>query len=325
MITYNHEKFIAQAIESVLMQETDFQVELIIGEDCSTDGTRQIVKAYAEQYPNVIRALFPERNLGMQCNFVAVLEASRGDYVALLEGDDYWTSPQKLQRQADYMAADPEMALCHHIVNYVRWVDESRIVLYSFPPLSDWGIRQAKDLLGHNFIQTCSIMFRKSYLPVLDAGFKRLKIGDWALCYLVTEHGKIGFLDSLMADYRIHGSNTWFALGNDTKSFETIRAALYLAARAHPNASQTWHDFVQKRMDEFLYSQPTFFKASSKILILWQSGYLPLPKALRWVAAELKKRMTAECTRHPRAMRALKRIINLLRLRSKVGVQGTAK
>jgi hypothetical protein len=82
VITYNHEQFIAQAIESVLMQETEFVVELVIGEDCSTDGTRRIVQAYAGKYPNVIRALLPERNLGMAMNYEAVWQACRGKYIA---------------------------------------------------------------------------------------------------------------------------------------------------------------------------------------------------------------------------------------------------
>ena len=103
VITYNHEKFIGQAIESVLMQETAFVVELVIGEDCSTDGTRRIVQAYAEKYPNVIRALLPEKNLGMARNYDAVWQACRGKYIAWLEGDDYWRTPQKLQKQVALM------------------------------------------------------------------------------------------------------------------------------------------------------------------------------------------------------------------------------
>ena len=103
MITYNHERFIAQAIESVLMQQTDFAVELVIGEDCSTDGTRAIVRDYGERYPERIRLLLPEHNLGMMPNFVATLKACRGQYVASVEGDDYWTDPHKLQKQVDFL------------------------------------------------------------------------------------------------------------------------------------------------------------------------------------------------------------------------------
>ena len=112
MITYNHEQFIAQAIESVLMQETAFVVELVIGEDCSTDGTRRIVQAYAAKYPNVIRALLPEKNLGMARNYQAVWQACGGKYIAWLEGDDYWRTPQKLQKQVALMEANPHYSMC---------------------------------------------------------------------------------------------------------------------------------------------------------------------------------------------------------------------
>ena len=116
MITYNHERFIAQAIESVLMQQTDFAVELVIGEDCSTDGTREIVRAYGERYPERVHPLLHEHNLGLKGhnNFVATLKACRGQYIALLEGDDYWTDPHKLQKQVDFLDGHPEYVGCFH-------------------------------------------------------------------------------------------------------------------------------------------------------------------------------------------------------------------
>ena len=112
MITYNHEKFIAQAIESVLMQETDFPVELIIGEDCSSDSTRRIVEEYVRKYPNVIKAFLHEQNVGMANNSDAVGNACRGQYKAFLEGDDYWTHPKKLQKQVQLMEANPHYLMC---------------------------------------------------------------------------------------------------------------------------------------------------------------------------------------------------------------------
>src|ERR1017187_2565779 len=110
MITYNHEKYIAQAIESVLMQKTDFPYELILGEDCSTDGTREIVREYSRKHPEIVRAPPRERTLGAKENVRQIVFASRGKYIALLEGDDYWTSQEKLQLQADLLDAHPETA-----------------------------------------------------------------------------------------------------------------------------------------------------------------------------------------------------------------------
>ena len=111
MITYNHEKLIAQAIDSVLMQKTEFPFELVIGEDCSTDGTRAVVLEYSRKYPGIIRAHLRERNLGALENGRDVFRASRGKYLAVLEGDDYWTSPEKLQVRADLLDKHPATAI----------------------------------------------------------------------------------------------------------------------------------------------------------------------------------------------------------------------
>ena len=114
MITYNHEEFICEAIEGVLMQKTNFPIELIIGEDCSTDNTRKIVLEYAEKHPDIICPLLPESNLGMMKNFIQTMEAARGKYIALCEGDDYWTDPYKLQKQVDFLEANEEYTVCSH-------------------------------------------------------------------------------------------------------------------------------------------------------------------------------------------------------------------
>src|SRR4051812_40259185 len=112
MITFNHERYIAQAIESVLAQNAPFPIELVIGEDASTDGTRAIVEEYCRRYPGTVRACLRERNLGFRRNFIDTLRACRGRYVALLEGDDYWLSPDKLARQAEVLDVNPDVALC---------------------------------------------------------------------------------------------------------------------------------------------------------------------------------------------------------------------
>ena len=309
IITYNHEKFIAQTVESVLMQETDFPIELIIGEDCSADGTRQIVKAYAEKYPNVIRVLFPERNLGMLRNFAAVLEASGGEYIAFCEGDDYWTDSQKLQRQVEFMEANPEMSLCHHVVEYVRWDGGSRNVLQTMPPESFRQTQQAKDLIGLNFIHICSVLVRRPYLPIMDTGFQRLKLGDWPICYLAAEHGGSGFLDAVMADYRIHGSNNWISLENDVRDFEAARMALYLAGVAQPEAQAAWHRFGIDLLNAVLKRQSTCLGATRKASAVWRSGCLPFPQVSRLLISAFANRAVVGLHRHPRAVAVLKRLL----------------
>ena len=114
MITYRHEAFIGQVIESVLMQQTDFAVELVIGEDCSSDATRAIAQDYERRYPAQVRVLTQAIRLGIMPNLMATMAACTGEFVAFLEGDDYWTDPTKLQRQVEALRTNADCAMCFH-------------------------------------------------------------------------------------------------------------------------------------------------------------------------------------------------------------------
>ena len=111
MITYNHAPYIAQAIEGVLQQKVNFPIELVVGEDCSTDGTRQIVLEYQKKYPDIIRVITSDNNVGSHKNSLRTMKACRGKYIAFCEGDDYWHHPHKLRIQVDYLETHPECGL----------------------------------------------------------------------------------------------------------------------------------------------------------------------------------------------------------------------
>ena len=111
MITYNHEAYIHQAIEGVLKQETNFDIELVIGEDCSTDGTREIILNYQKKHPDIIRIITSDQNVGGRQNGLRTLRACRGKYIAICEGDDYWLEPKKLQIQYNFLNNHPEYGL----------------------------------------------------------------------------------------------------------------------------------------------------------------------------------------------------------------------
>ena len=122
-ITYNHAPYIAKCIEGVLMQQVNFPMEFIIAEDCSTDGTRAICEEYAKKYPDLIRLLPSEGNMGAVMNEQRAFEAARGKYIATCEGDDYWTDPLKLQKQVDFLESHPECTASFH---RFRQYDEKR-------------------------------------------------------------------------------------------------------------------------------------------------------------------------------------------------------
>lgn len=223
MLAYNHEAFIGQALDSVLAQKTSFDYEIVVGEDCSSDGTRKILLDYRERYPERIRVLLPERNLGMMGNLIATYEACCGEYVALLEGDDYWTSPDKLQRQVDYLESHPEAAECFHNAEVVTegQPEETRLFL-------EEGIKETytlADMVATNFIPTCSIMLRKALLPEFPSWFAGMPMGDWPLHILLAEKGTLGYLPQPMAAYRVHGGGTWSGSSRLAIIERSLRAA----------------------------------------------------------------------------------------------------
>jgi glycosyltransferase involved in cell wall biosynthesis len=227
MLTYNHEKYIAQAIESVLMQETDFQVELIIAEDCSTDGTRAIVNQYAERYPHLIRAFLRDHNLGAHKNYSAALSACHAEYIAYLEGDDYWTDASKLTRQVVLMDANPAMSFCfHRVVEF----NESEGNESGFFPIEDMhDFRDpVEELIQKNFIPSVSRVMRCAKMPVLDSGFNDLKLGDWPISIMMALEGEMGFLPEKMAVYRLHPESTWSCKGQDVRDAGTYAMFFYL-------------------------------------------------------------------------------------------------
>ncbi|MEO6457353.1 MAG: glycosyltransferase [Chloroflexia bacterium] len=207
IITYNQEAYIAQAIESALAQETTFDYEIVIGEDCSTDRTHQIVADFQRSFPDRIRAMLRPANVGMHHNFAETLAACRGQYVALLEGDDYWTDPGKLQRQVDFLDSHPECAICFHNVNVIHEDGTMRPSNYCPDNLKE--ISTLEDILTYDFIPTCSTVFRRSLFGDLPGWYSKLPTGDWALHILNAEHGKIGYLNEVMAVYRIHSGGVW--------------------------------------------------------------------------------------------------------------------
>lgn len=207
MLAYNHEQFISQAVESVLMQTTEHPYEIVIGEDCSTDDTRAIVVDLAKSHPDRIVCRLANRNQGAIPNLIRTIEMCRGQYVVILEGDDYWTSPRKLQVQIEALDAHPDWAICFHPAE-CRYEDGS-----TGPPFLPhrWKkpVATLTDLFASNFIPTSGAMFRNRLCWPLPEWYAELPLGDWPLHMLNAAHGKIGFLPEPMSVYRIHSQGMW--------------------------------------------------------------------------------------------------------------------
>jgi glycosyltransferase involved in cell wall biosynthesis len=217
MITYNHARFIRQALDSVFAQTTDFSYEVVIGDDASTDGTGEILAEYAGKYPEQIRLLSRTANIGMNANFAATLEACQGEYVAFLEGDDHWIGSEKLVQQVEFLDSHPECVSCFH--NVIVFSDDASVPVEGYHAQKDGRQLMCapdlparfsqSDLLKRNFIPTCSVMFRRSSVGQLPPWFKKLHLGDHPLHILCTEHGLAAYLPEVMGAYRLHSNSVW--------------------------------------------------------------------------------------------------------------------
>lgn len=209
VITYNHERFIAQALSSALAQRVNFDFEVIVADDCSTDGTRAIVMDFARRYPGKILPLLRERNLGMARNFGEALAACQGEYLALLEGDDYWIRQDKLQSQVDFLDAHPDHAVC---CARAQFVDETAGGQPGIGPAIPSGSYAITDLFQTNLVVTCTVMYRRASVGPLPDWFLTLRMTDWPLHILVGRAGKIHLMDEVMSVYRIHPGGAWSSL-----------------------------------------------------------------------------------------------------------------
>lgn len=223
MITYNHEKFISQALDSILTQEVNFSYEIVIGEDCSTDGTRSIVIEYQKKYPDIIRLLLPEKNLGMINNLIETYSACQGQYIAILEGDDFWTSPNKLQKQVDFLDSHPECTISFHNVDVVYENLPEKDHLFHSQELKQ--IHDLEDIISCHFIPTCSTVFRNKLFADFPEWFHSMPMGDWPLHILNAHHGDAYYIDKVMATYRVHEGGTWTSKSRVNILNKTIAAA----------------------------------------------------------------------------------------------------
>lgn len=203
-ITYNHEKYIAQALDGFFLQQTDFDFEIVIADDASRDGTRSIIESYMQRYPGRINYIRNEPNMGVMPNFTQALKACRGEYVAICEGDDYWTDPNKLQIQSDLLDSKPGISFCFHKAEVYNET-EKRVVRVTNENQQQTEFTTSDLIEKGWFIMTASIMFRNSAFNIPE-WFSSLKYGDHPLQLLCSLNGNARFIDRTMSVYRVHNT-----------------------------------------------------------------------------------------------------------------------
>lgn len=211
-ITYNHEKYLKQALDSFLMQKTSFNYEIIIHDDASTDGTKKIIKEYEKKYPNIINPIYQSENQyskGEKPSFIAMQKA-KGKYIALCEGDDYWCDENKLQMQVNYLEKNPECSFCFHKAKVLD-MRNSKMYKWHFSNKKynkKNGIYNAGELDIYGFIPTASYMFRSKYVKEIPEWYKKAVVGDRTLKLIMTSYGYAYCVNRIMSVYRMGTGNS---------------------------------------------------------------------------------------------------------------------
>lgn len=256
--TYNHEKFIGDAIESFLMQKTNFDFEILIGEDCSTDNTRTIVEEYANQHSGKIRIITSNHNVGAMENFIRLHQNSKGKYIAVCEGDDYWTDPFKLQKQVDYMEQNPGCTFCFHngiVVNSNKMLTRNTVIPwlknneeYYYAKNSIYSAGQLA-LLG--YIPTASYLYPKKVFETIPDWIANAVAGDNVIKMISTSHGYAYYMDEKMCAYRfgVEGSvTTNWARENNTieKQIALCEGFIDFYSKFDEYSNRTYQDEIDR-------------------------------------------------------------------------------
>jgi glycosyltransferase involved in cell wall biosynthesis len=239
ILTYNQVAFIGQAIESALNQVTDFPYEILVGDDCSTDGTQEVILDYQRRYPDKVKPVLHKKNLGQNglFNTIETLKLAQSTYIAPLDGDDYWTSPHKLQKQVDFMENHPDYSACFHnaLITYedgspaqeVNTADQKMVI-------------EMDDLIGEDeiwFMATSAVLFKNGLIHYPD-WFLKSTSGDIPRYVILAKHGPIGYLAETMSVYRKNKAGASFKDHYRDARFLSNRIMMYEGINA-----ETRHEY----------------------------------------------------------------------------------
>lgn len=295
MITYGQEKYIREAIEGVLMQECNFEVELILANDCSPDQTDNVIEDILANHPKAscIKYFKQDKNIGMMHNFVFALGQCSGNYVALCEGDDYWTDPLKLQNQVDFLEVSPDYVLCFHQINVLKTNGEIVDDFITKVP-ENYETIETLARLG-NYVHTPSVVFR-NVISKFPFEFENSPIGDFFLYMILAEQGKLKYMEEKMAVYRygvgiFSGESELKIAKSNLKLFtclvsylkdEKIKKIIFDRQLKAVSALETSINYQYK---SYFISNHIFFRA----IILLQKNYKNPSKILKMINAKFFK------------------------------------
>lgn len=212
--SYNHENFIRHALDGFIMQKTTFPFEIIVHDDASTDNTQSIIKEYELKHPGLFNNIYQRENQFSKkdINIWAdiMFPKCKGKYIAMCEGDDFWTDPYKLQKQIDYLEENPKIVATFHNTEERSIGKISNSNLYN-KTMETSKLFSIQDMLEFNIIPTSSLVFRKAYLPdeINSSNFINLHFGDWPLNLLLARNGDFYYFPFIMSVRRMHPNSIW--------------------------------------------------------------------------------------------------------------------
>lgn len=228
--TYNHEKYIRQTLDSILNQQVNFDYEVIIGDDASPDSTPQIIQEYQSRFPEIIKPMLHPKNLGGygKNNTLATLAVCQGQYIAAMDGDDYWTNPLKLQKQVDFLDNNSDFVACFHNA-LIHFEDGSAPDEYVNNE-NQRVVTTIEDLVGEDevwYMATSAVMFRNGIMKEYPKWFHESKSGDIPRYILLGKHGKFFYINELMSVYRKNNGGMSFTDGKQDAEFLYNRIGMY--------------------------------------------------------------------------------------------------
>lgn len=223
MITYNQEKYIEEAINGVLMQDCEFEVELIISNDCSSDQTNNIIQNIIKSHPRSSRIKYfnQVKNLGMMQNFIFAIKQCKGDFVALCEGDDYWIDSNKIKKQVGFMLLNPTISFTFHRATIL--VNKKTVLSYKNKNYKDKSTVETKYFLRKAGARYCtaSSVFRKDVFTDIPNWISQCHVADYPILFLALQKGEVGYLEDVMCVYRLASDGSWSS--KNLKFFNRIK------------------------------------------------------------------------------------------------------
>lgn len=252
-MVYNHEQFLKQCIEGFLIQKCLFDFEIIIGEDCSTDKSKEILLDYAVQYPGKFKLILHEKNIGAMENQRIIFENCNGQYIAMCEGDDYWTDPFKLQKQVDFMERN-SLDACHTLWQENR---QGEYINSGFIPnnlnLGDSCIFKPKEFY---YYHTSTRVVRKDVINEIMTSFPLYFLCDGPLQVVLSQRKKVGVILDYTSVYRISGSGVWTSLSPKEQALQSVNSCRdfqkYLPESAKKFADEKWYYWLTAKFPRFL-------------------------------------------------------------------------